>query len=88
MTVGQLKQRMTYDELRGWELYVEEMGPLSRNLRTDMAIYNSVRPFLSGTPSLRQLMTWPKEPEREATLDDFMNVLRAAKKSERKANGE
>lgn len=81
MTVGELKRRMTTEELRGWELYAQEMGPLNVALRVEGAVARAVKPFLKNA-TMRQLMIWPKEPEREATLEDFMSILKAAKKPE------
>ena len=80
MTVSELKQRMLLDELYDWESYVEENGPLNPFLRLDHAVARSVRPFLNGNPSMRQLMPWPKEPEPEATVADVMALLKSAKK--------
>lgn len=67
-------------ELRGWELYAEEMGPLNPSLRMEAAVARAALPFLKEGTTVRQLMLWPKEPEQEATLEDFMNILKSAKK--------
>jgi hypothetical protein len=45
----------------------------------DAAIARAVQPFLRNV-SVRQLMPWPKIPEKEATLDDVMDILKFAKK--------
>lgn len=82
MTVGELKRRVTNDELLGWILYIQECGPLNPSLRIEAAIGRGVVPFLKGA-KVRDFMPWPKQPEREATIDDFMSILKAARKPEK-----
>jgi hypothetical protein len=80
MTVAELKERLTLDEFTSWLAYAEENGPLNPMIRFDAAIARAVRPFVKG--DFKSLMPYPKQPEREATMDDFMNILRASKKKD------
>lgn len=82
MTVAELKERMSAEELDKWIAYIEINGPLHNTIRLEHAIARAVAPFVKGNAKL--LAPWPREPEREATIDDFMNILRAAKKPEDK----
>lgn len=74
MTVADLKERMTADELSGWIAYANEMGPLNLAWRIELAV---ARAFgkLHGGKHVRDLMPWPKEPEQEATLENVMREL-------------
>jgi len=69
---------MTYDELRGWELYVKQNGPLHLAIRIEAIIARAVSPFLKNV-SARRFMQWPVEEEKEATPEDLMAILRSAK---------
>ena len=66
MTLGDLRERMTQDELNTWVAYVDESGPPHLALRIESAIARAVAPFLKNAKP-RDLMPWPKEPEPEAT---------------------
>jgi hypothetical protein len=79
MTVEELRYRITYHEIQGWELFEEEYGPLHLALRIERSIAQAVQPFLKDA-KMRDLMPWPKEPEQEATVEDFMRMLKPAKK--------
>lgn len=78
MTVGELKNRMSAAEKQDWLAYIAINGPLQQTLRIEHAIARAAGPFLSKG-SFKSLAPWPKEHEKEATLDDLMGVLRAAK---------
>jgi hypothetical protein len=77
MTVSELKSRMTVEELSSWITYREIVGPLNPLLRLDAAVARAVSPFVKGDKS--SLMPYPKEPEQDATLEDFMAILTSAK---------
>lgn len=77
MTVDELKVRMSAEELGRWMQYVAINGPLHATVRIEHAIARAAAPFLKAKPA--DLAPWPRAPEREATIDDLMNVLRAAK---------
>jgi hypothetical protein len=79
MTVSELRARMSVEELGSWIAYQKIVGPLNPLLRLDAAISRAVSPFVKGDK--RSLMPWPKEPEHEATIEDFMNILKTAKVS-------
>lgn len=76
---------MTADELRTWEAYVEENGPLNFPLRIESAIARSAAPFMGKSVRPRDLMIWPREPEPEATPEAiFLALKKAASASKRK----
>lgn len=81
MTVEELRQRMTQAELLRWFAYAEIHGPLNPMIRLDAGFARVVQAWRGGT--LREYMPWPKEPEREATIADFMQILRSARKPEK-----
>ena len=83
MTVGELRLRITPHELQGWMLYEQEVGPLHLALRIERAVAQAVQPFLKNV-KVKDLMPWPKEPEQEATMEDFMKMLKPAKKPRKK----
>jgi hypothetical protein len=85
MTVARLKSEMSLAELRLWEAYVDENGPLALPLRIESAIARAVSPFLKNTKP-RDLMPWPKEPERDATPEELLLMFKtaAAKTNRRK----
>lgn len=85
MTVSELRQRMTAAELRDWLTYMEIVGPINPLLRLDAAVARALSPFVKGDK--KALMPWPKEPEKEASIEDFMSILKFAKKPEQKASG-
>ncbi len=78
MTVAELTERLGVGELADWVAYSNEMGPLNLAFRIDYAIARSAAPFLGGTDTMRKLMPFPKEPEREATPEDLLRLLRGA----------
>lgn len=78
MTVSELRSRMSVEELADWVAYREIVGPLNPLLRIDAAVARAVSPFLKGDK--RALMPWPKEPERDASMEDVMNLLHQSKK--------
>lgn len=80
MTVSELKARMTQDELNTWVAYIEENGPLNQSLRMEASIARAVSPFLKNT-NPRDLMMWPRQPEKPASLKDVFGVLLTASKS-------
>lgn len=86
MTVGELKERMTTAERADWVRYVEEFGPLNLAWRIDYAVARAAAPFI-GAGSLQKLMVWPQQEDREASIEDVMGMLRAAKKTDKAANG-
>lgn len=83
MTLGDIRQRMTQDELQTWVAYVEENGPLNAMLRIEAMIARSVAPFFKNTKP-RDLMVWPRQQEPEATpeklLSMFKNLSAASKR--------
>lgn len=79
MTVDELKQRMSAEEFSRWLEYVAVNGPLHSTIRLEQAIAGAASPFIKGGG--KHLTPWPKKPEREASIDDFMNILRSAKKA-------
>lgn len=74
MTLGELRQRMTNDELLSWSAYVEINGPLNPMLRFDSAIARVAAPFFKNAKPA-DLMVWPREQEREATPQEIFAVL-------------
>lgn len=84
MTLEEMKQRMSADELAVWTAYVDENGPLSFPLRMESAIARAAAPFLKAKP--RDLMPWPREQEPEATPEALLLMFKnmAAKTRERK----
>lgn len=79
MTVTELRERMTYAELTHWYAYAEENGPLNPMIRTDAAVARAVLPFVRDG-KMRDFMPWPKELDVEATPEDFMTMLKSAKR--------
>ena len=83
MTVTDLRSRMSQDEFQTWIAYVEENGPLNQSLRIESAIARAVVPFLKNA-KVRDLMTWPRDPETEATPENlllmFKNLASASKR--------
>lgn len=79
MTVEELRYRITWHEIQGWVLFEEEFGPLHLALRIERAVAQAVQPFLQNA-TVKDLMPWPKEPEKEATMADFMKILKASRK--------
>ncbi|MEO8466239.1 MAG: hypothetical protein ABI640_12920 [Gammaproteobacteria bacterium] len=76
--MSELKERMTFEELMGWMAYSEEMGPINPILRLDAAVARAVAPFV-GVSTRRQMMPFPKTPEKEASIEEFMGILKGAK---------
>lgn len=58
-------------------MYISQNGPLNLGLRIDWAIARAVQPFLKNA-TVRQLMPFPKEDERVATLDDMAALFKVA----------
>jgi hypothetical protein len=85
MTVSELKERMSQDELNTWVAYVDENGPLNQSLRLEAAVARAISPFLKNTKP-RDLMVWPREPEEPASLKDVFGVLLTASKSRKRKN--
>jgi hypothetical protein len=79
MTVDELKERMSYEEFQRWVSYAEINGPLNPTLRNDYALARLCAMWGSG--KVRNYMPWPKEPEKEASIEDVFSTL---KKSARK----
>ena len=77
MTVGDTIQNMTLYELRGWQLYEKEFGPLDRSLRFEGAIARALLPFLKKGTRLEELMIWPKKTEDDepASLENAFAML-------------
>lgn len=75
MTLGELKSRMTVDELAVWRAYVDENGPLNPSLRVESAIARAVLPFLKGA-KMRDLMPWPREQPRVLTTEEAKRFIR------------
>lgn len=71
MTLTELKGRISTDELRTWEAYVEENGPLHPFLRIEAIVAKAVSPFLKNSKP-KDFMPWPKEPEPEATPERLL----------------
>lgn len=69
---------MSMDELSTWEAYVMENGPMNFQLRMESAIARVAAPFLGKNVKPRDLMPWPKEPEPEATFEEFFAVFKNA----------
>lgn len=76
MTVGELKRRMTYGEFRRWQKYIEIYGPVNPIMRNDAAVARLAVAYTGG--KMEAFMPWPKEPEREVTVDETMNVVMSA----------
>lgn len=75
---------MPQTELNVWVEYVKENGPLNASLRLEAAVARAVVPFLKNAKP-RDMMPWPREPEREATPDAlflmFKNLASQTRKS-------
>lgn len=61
---------MSQEELNLWVAYVQENGPLNLALRIEAAVARAVAPFLKNAKP-RDLMVWPREPEKEPTLEEL-----------------
>lgn len=83
MTLGELRQRMTQDEMQTWVAYVEENGPLNSSLRIESMLARVAAPFFKQVKP-RDLMIWPRQQEPEATpeklLSMFKNLAAASKR--------
>jgi hypothetical protein len=83
MTLGELRQRMTQDEVQTWVAYVEENGPLNSMLRFESMLARVAAPFFKQVKP-KDLMIWPREPEPEATPEaiwtSIMNLSAATKR--------
>lgn len=80
MTVGEMYQRMSIYEFRGWQLLEKEYGPLHLGTRLERIIGRAVVPFLKDV-TLERFLEWPKKPEDEApaTLEGAFAILKIAK---------
>lgn len=58
-------------------LYREQYGPFNAALRIESQLAKLGSYFISGK-SQRDLCTWPKEPEEEATLEGVFGMLKVA----------
>lgn len=74
--VGELKARVTQDEVNLWVAYIEENGPLNLALRVESAVARAVAPFLKDAKP-RDLMPWPREREPEMSTEDMAAALMA-----------
>jgi len=79
MTVSELSRRMTFYELRGWELFEETFGPLHLAIRFEHAVARAVQPFLKDA-TVEKLMIWPKKQEEPASLEGVFGLLKASGK--------
>ena len=79
MTVDELKERMTNEELQRWISYAEVYGPLNPILRSDFALARLCAMWGNGKP--KSYMPWPKEPEKEASIEDAFAVLKNARRN-------
>ena len=75
MTLGELRQRMTQDEMQTWVAYVEENGPLNSSLRIEAMLARVAAPFFKQVKP-RDLMIWPKLPEPEATPETLLSMFK------------
>ena len=68
-----------------WRLFRRKNGPLNPMLRVDAAVARAGAMFLKDRDP-KHLMPYPRDDDEEAvaTLDDFMAILKAAKKPEKK----
>lgn len=96
-TVAEAKARLTYAEVRMWELYRIEHGPLSPLMRSKLEIEHmhfagaQICTTIARSAGAKNLkiadfmpaLPWLAEPEqeeeKEATIEDLMAVLRAAR---------
>lgn len=83
MTVTELKARMPMDELLAWHSYIEVNGPINPTIRNDVAIAR-LGSVMSGI-KMDKLMPWPKEPEKEITVDAVASTLMRAFAQNKKA---
>jgi hypothetical protein len=76
---------MSVTEVEIWRLFRRKNGPLNPMLRIDSAVARAGALFLKDRDP-KHLMPYPRDEDEEAvaTLDDFMSILRAAKKPEKK----
>jgi hypothetical protein len=76
---------MSVTEVEVWRLFRRKNGPLNPMLRFDSAVARAGALFLKDRDP-KHLMPFPRDEEDEAiaTLDDFMSILKAAKKPEKK----
>jgi hypothetical protein len=61
---------MSQEELNLWVAYVQENGPLNLALRIESAVARAVVPFLKNAKP-RDLMVWPREPEKVPDLEEM-----------------
>lgn len=85
MTVEELRSRLSFAEFRDWQSYAEEMGPLNASVRMEWAIARGVMPFLSRQAKFRDMTPFPREPEKEASIDDVARFLSGIAKAGQKA---
>ena len=83
MTAAEVRERVTYSELMDWMAYADEMGPLNPSIRVEWAVARALAPFLKNV-NPRDLMAWPKAPERAATPDEVFGVLMDAARKNKK----
>lgn len=81
MPLSELKQRVSQDEINTWIAYVDENGPLNQPLRIESAIARAVAPFLKNVKP-RDLMPWPREPERELKPEEMALQLASMLKAQ------
>jgi hypothetical protein len=84
-TVEEAKERMSWVEARDWAAYTRRRGPLNLGVRLELGfamLILKIDHALGGKHALKDFMPWGKEPveeeEGEATLEDFMSILKGA----------
>jgi hypothetical protein len=84
ITVGELRERMTFAEFSNWLAFERIYGPVNPLLRLDAAVARAVAPFLKRDARVREyLMPWPKEPVEEespASVEQVMQLLSAVRR--------
>lgn len=76
-TLGEIRSRVTQEELGVWVAYVEENGPLNTSLRVEAAVARAVAPFLRNAKP-RDLMPWPRQEKKGPTLQEMAARLKVA----------
>jgi hypothetical protein len=76
---------MSHVEALDWSAYMRRRGPLNVGIRLELGfamLALKIDHALGGKHVLKDFMPWGKEPveedEGEATLEDFMSILKGA----------
>jgi hypothetical protein len=86
MTVGDLRQRMSREELNVWVAYVAENGPLNLALRIEGAVARALSAFAKNTTP-KDFMVWPIEAEPVATPEAAFALFKGlASRSKQRSN--